>query len=240
MQRVAKEVENKMNTDADQKGYVCPTCKRSYEVLQAVTLQRDDYGMFICERCESVLVDDDDSVEVKDSQERLGRLLEQTRKIIDFLKQIDEVVVPENDFETAIANSVPVPREKNQLAPSVVPIATSKATAKVTQGPSLEVNITSNTGEKTEKERAEEKARREAQALKNALPVWHTQSTVAPGATTEAGLKEAAERKAREMDGLGSSATKKEENWDIGETNGAEDSDGAFYARLQRRDYYKC
>lgn len=49
------------------------------------------------------------------------------------------------------------------------------------------------------------------QAEKNALPVWHTQSTVDPTAITTAGAKEAAEKEARALDGIGIAAKSREE-----------------------------
>lgn len=95
MHGVVKEVEKKMNKDADTKGYVCPYCQKRFAVLDAVSLEQDEEdGLFLCDRCPTKLVDDDDSAEVKTSQERLGRLMEQMRRIIELLKLIDDVVVP--------------------------------------------------------------------------------------------------------------------------------------------------
>lgn len=84
-----------MNKDADTKGYVCPYCQKRFAVLDAVSLEQDqEDGLFLCDRCPTKLVDDDDSAEVKTSQERLGRLMEQMKRIIELLKLIDDVVVP--------------------------------------------------------------------------------------------------------------------------------------------------
>ncbi|KAG0138562.1 TFIIE alpha subunit-domain-containing protein [Tuber indicum] len=221
MHGVVKDVEKKMNKDADTKGYVCPYCQKRFSILDAMSVARDEMGLFVCDRCNTTLVDDDDSAEVKTSQERLGRLMEQMKKIIDMLKMIDEIVVPVNDFEAAIANSVPVPRDKNHLYS--VPVAGKGATSTRSSGApaSIEVSFTS-TSEKTAAELASEQAMKQAQAEKNALPVWHTKSTVDPGATTTAGAKEAAEREARALDGIGIAQKSKEE-----EGKKAAASDGA-------------
>ena len=191
MHGIVKDVEKKMNKDASAKGYACPRCSKRFTILEALTLELDDAGLFICERCGSVLVEDDDSVESKTSQERLGRLMEQTKKIVEFLKKIDEVVVPPNDFETAIANCVPVPKDKNQLAAAqFVPVNPTAKKAANSNQPNLEISIT-NASEKSAAELEAEKARRLQQAEKNALPVWHTQSTVdGPGATAVGAVKE--------------------------------------------------
>ncbi|PWW79935.1 hypothetical protein C7212DRAFT_274446 [Tuber magnatum] len=210
MHGVVRDVEKKMNRDADTKGYVCPYCQKRFSILDAMSVARDEMGLFVCDRCNTTLVDDDDSAEVKTSQERLGRLMEQMKKIIDMLKMIDEIVVPVNDFETAIANSVPVPRDKNHLYS--IPVAGKGATSTRSSGApaSIEVSFTS-ASEKTAAELASEQAMKQAQAEKNALPVWHTKSTVDPGATTTAGAKEAAERQARALDGIGIAQKSKEE-----------------------------
>lgn len=67
-------------------------------------------------------------------------------------------------------------------------------------GPSVEVSITA-TNEKSAAELAAEREKKSAQAEQNALPVWHTNSTVS-GDLTRIGTKEAAARAARDFDGF--------------------------------------
>jgi transcription initiation factor TFIIE subunit alpha len=129
----------------------------------------------------------------------------QIEKIERFLREVDQVQIPFNDFDHAIANSVPVPKDKNQLqSAQFVPVSQSGQGGANRQNAqqALEISITSSS-EKTTEELKAEQQRKQQQAEKNALPVWHTQSTVQPGAVTNAGLKEAAERAARERDGVG-------------------------------------
>ena len=181
MHGIVKEVEKKMNKDASTKGYACPRCSKRFSILDAVDLERNEMELFLCDRCSAVLVEDDDSVESKTSQERLGRLMEQIAKIVDFLKKIDDVSVPPNDFDTAIANSVPVPKDKNQLAAAqFVPVNVAAKKSNAAAQPNLEISIT-NASEKSAAELVAEQQRRQQQAEKNALPVWHTQSTVDMG-----------------------------------------------------------
>lgn len=190
-----------MDKDADTKGYACPRCDKRFALLDALTLEQDDAGLFICDRCSDLLIEDDDSSEAKVSQERLGRMMEQTKKILRFLKEVDEQVIPDNTFEIAFANAVPVPKQGTQLSgePAPAPVVVAKKTT--SNQPSLEISITS-TSEKTAAEMAAEQARKQAQAEKNALPVWHTQSTV-DNTTTQAGMKEQREREQRMKDGIG-------------------------------------
>src|SRR5690606_887818 len=77
MHEVTKELEKKMNKDADTKGYVCPRCDKQFTALDAMTLI-NPFGLFECDRCNTELVDDNDSAEVHTSQERLGRFNDQT------------------------------------------------------------------------------------------------------------------------------------------------------------------
>jgi len=94
-----------------------------------------------------------------------------------------------NEFNDALAVAVPVVRERSSaqsLAPGTIQIGSTNRNT----GPSFEINITSST-EKTPAQLAAEREKKNAQAEQNALPVWHTQSTVS-GDLTTLGRKEAA------------------------------------------------
>lgn len=232
---LSEMVRKSVNHGSDTKGYMCPRCSKRFAVLDAVTLALDSTGMFVCDRCSNVLVDDEDSTETKQGHEKIQRMNRQIEKIERFLRDLDQVQIPFNDFDTAIASSVPVPKDKNQLAASqFVPVGKGSHKHAAAQQ-SLEISITSSS-EKTAAELAAEQARKQQQAEKNALPVWHTQSTVEPGAVTNAGLKEAAERAIRERDGIGIALKKSEEE---AEKNSLEGQNGVqadaiaqYYAAL--------
>ncbi|KAA8910915.1 hypothetical protein FN846DRAFT_904685 [Sphaerosporella brunnea] len=200
-------VRRSVNNGNDTKGYVCPHCAKRFAVLDAVTLDIDDAGMFLCDRCTNALVDDEESAETKLGHEKIQRMNRQLEKIERLLREVDTIQVPLNDFEHAIANAVPVPKDKNALASAAqfVPVtggAGRNAAGKPSNSTAIEISITSSS-EKTAEELRAEQLRKQQQAEKNALPVWHTQSTVTPGQITNAGIKEAAERAAREKDGIG-------------------------------------
>ncbi|KAI5790208.1 TFIIE alpha subunit-domain-containing protein [Geopyxis carbonaria] len=200
MKRTVDEVEVKMNKDADAKDYVCPRCRRKLAVLDAIA-DIDEMGMFLCDRCHTQLVEDDDNTPDKATQERLSRFMQQTNMIVELLRKVDETVVPENDFDSAYSIAVPVPQDKTQLSKPFVPVDRPTKKGVTSSIPAaLAVEIT-DSSEKSAIELAAEQARKQQQAEKNSLPVWHTQSTVDPGAVTSAGVKEAAERAARERDG---------------------------------------
>lgn len=245
MHEVTKELEKKMNKDADTKGYVCPRCDKQFTALDAMTLL-NQFGMFECDRCSAELVDDNDSAEVQTSQERLGRFNDQTKKVLQLLRQIDEVVVPASSFEDAFAKAIPVSREKHGLinGTSNMPQQTKQHNVTISQAPTvLEVQISDN-GEKSSAELAAEQAKKFAQQNQNALPIWHTTSTVT-GDITSAGIKEQTERKERErqLQGLGAGVA----DTDDGKSKTEADADSAlsadavaqFYADFERREKEK-
>jgi len=211
--KLAELVRRSVNNGAETKGYVCPHCSKRFALLDAVTLDFDESGLFLCDRCSNALVDDEESTETKLGHEKIERMNRQIEKIERFLREVDTMQIPLNDFDNAIANSVPVPRDKNSLAISqFVSIGNGNCkgggsgggggAGRPAQQQAIEISITSSS-EKTADELRAEQLRKQQQAEKNALPVWHTQSTVSPGQITNAGIKEAAERAARERDGVG-------------------------------------
>lgn len=202
--KLAELVRRSVNNGAETKGYVCPHCSKRFALLDAVTLEFDEAGLFLCDRCSNALVDDEESTETKLGHEKIQRMNRQIEKIERFLREVDTVQIPLNDFDNAIANSVPVPRDKNSLSSAqFVPVNGGKGGAgRPAQQQAIEISITSSS-EKTADELRAEQLRKQQQAEKNALPVWHTQSTVIPGQITNAGIKEAGERAARERDGIG-------------------------------------
>ncbi|KAI5816024.1 TFIIE alpha subunit-domain-containing protein [Pyronema omphalodes] len=230
--QLAALVRKSVNNGADTKGYVCPHCNKRFALLDAVSLDQDSEGLFLCDRCQNPLVDDEESAETKLGHEKIQRMNRQIEKIEKFLKEVDAVIIPFNDFETAIANSVPVPRDKNQLPTATfVPVTNKKGDPAKSQQ-TIEINITSSEEKTTEELRAEQE-KKKIQAEKNALPVWHTQSTVQPGAITNAGLKEAAEKAARERDGVGLARRELEvEEKTKGEEGGQGDAIAQYYAAL--------
>ncbi|KAF3915298.1 hypothetical protein AA313_de0202211 [Arthrobotrys entomopaga] len=196
MHKLERTVQSKMDTDAEAKGYACPRCRRRFTPLDVLPLINPETGMFDCDNCGTQLVDDDDSAEILESQERLGRLMQQMDKIIRMLRQIDELVVPANDFNDAIAVAVPVNRERSHASALSVP--TTSVPVQVQTGPAMEIKFTSDET-KTAAELAAEREKKAEQAEKNALPAWHTQSTVS-GDLTTLGMKEVEARAARQID----------------------------------------
>lgn len=188
MHSIVNRLKEKMGNDAQPQGYVCDTCKTRYATLDAVTNFSPDMNGFLCDLCGSLLREDDNSAQSQANQERLGDLMTQIQPIIDALKQIDDVVVPENTFQSSLAHAIPppqavqpgaLPSAKNGLTPAPNNLPTARARpgeAANGTGSALTVNITSDQEKaELEQKQKEEKARL---AEENALPTWHVESTV--------------------------------------------------------------
>ncbi|CCG84498.1 protein of unknown function [Taphrina deformans PYCC 5710] len=175
--RLVRVIEEQSKNDFESKGYVCPYCQRRYGALDVLSLVSSDGQNFECADCRSVLADDEESMESKVSQERLGRLQKQTQQLVSTLKQIDNSFVPDNDFTSALASAIPPNLEHLNVDTQSIslPGLYDNGNTTRTTTAALDVRIDYNVNQQ---DSAEEKARKSAQAQMNALPEWHLQSTV--------------------------------------------------------------
>lgn len=164
--------------------YICVRCKSEWTELDVLSLVGDEG--FECQNCGAILerTEDVKGVEGMDrtGHEKNSKLMAQLDNMLKLLKQIDSVEIPPNDFETAWDHKVEVIRNQNThpvRAAIAVPPKTQDITrpnAK-TDAAALEISLTSSE-EKSAAEQADEAARKAALEKQNALPVWHTHSTV--------------------------------------------------------------
>src|SRR5579859_6305171 len=173
--------------------YVCPRCGRRYSTFDAASLLSADMMSFECLDCGATL-QEETNVGIDEHGEekaKYARLMHQVDPIIRAMKEVDNIHVPENTFNIALANAIP-PFDDAEASidyPTLVPTATS-ATANDVQtttsaGSAFKIDF-SGLQEGTS---VEEVAKRTAQQAQNALPVWHTQSTVS-GELTHAGARQ--------------------------------------------------
>ena len=138
---------------------------------------------FLCHRCGALLQQNEKAGANSQSHEKSSKLMEQIDKLLDLLKQIDSADIPQNDFETAFAHTIPIQRDEYINPPRQVlvvpgkgPLATVKGLSDAALTP-LEVSLITN-HERTAAEQIEEEERKTAIANSNVLPVWHTNSTI--------------------------------------------------------------
>ena len=165
----------------ERKDFCCPRCKASWALLEVV----DNAGPtgFLCHRCGGLLEQEERTTGEDTGSEKQVKLAAQLERLLKLLKEIDNTTVPPNNFETAMERHIPVLRDVDvyPVRPTM-PVQTVGETPIGVKGISqpvlqdLTVDFTS-TADKTPAEKAEQE-RNAAIAAQNALPVWHTQSTI--------------------------------------------------------------
>ncbi|KAI9796612.1 MAG: hypothetical protein M1833_006052 [Piccolia ochrophora] len=236
--RVTKEVEGMIRPTEEKKDYFCPRCKSRWTQMEVL----DNPGPFgfDCHKCGAPLEHDDEVAGDRGGHEKQSKLMSQLDPLLNLLRQIDEVLIPDSTFESAFNAAIPVARNRttNPIAATVpvYPDGTGPPTAVrgMAQNtiPKLEIDLTSS-AEKSAAEQAAEARERARIAAQNALPDWHTHSTVS-GEATALGTKEAVARQERDAAILeAKDENGKEESKKL---NGAEMSDelADYYAQLAR------
>lgn len=173
--------------------YVCPRCGRRYSTLDAISLLSPDTMSFICMDCQSVLQEETSTGVDENGEEKAkyARLMQQVDPIVRAMKAVDEIHVPANTFEIALANAIRPPLDDADVtidypnvSPTDVPSKNDVQTT-TTAGQAFRIDYSDEQKGPT----AEEIEKRAAQQKQNALPVWHTQSTVS-GELTHAGSRQ--------------------------------------------------
>lgn len=177
---IDKEVQGNTVPADERKEYSCPRCKSEWTQMEVL----DSIGPkgFMCHKCGSALNRNDESN--RGGHEQSTKLNAQFRFITDLLPKIDQVVIPDNNFEVALAAARPVVRDP-LLNPSSSTVPTDLASSRPTAvkglqntGPtSISVTVTASDGP-TAAELAAEQARKDALLASNAMPAHFTHSTI--------------------------------------------------------------
>lgn len=176
---ITKDIQGTAVPASEKKEYFCNRCSSEWTQMEVL----DNFGPegFICHRCGNPLVHDLERNSA--GHEQSTRLNNQFKFVTGLLQQIDQVHIPDNTFDVAIANARPVVRDSSHPGVQSVPmdLAAHRPTAVrglANVGPkSMAVNISSAEGP-TEAEKAAEQERRERIAQQNALPSWMVNSTI--------------------------------------------------------------
>lgn len=205
---IVKQMKDDIGALSEPQGYVCPTCHQKYTLLDAASLLSDDGLQFECSLCGDGLVDDDISQEQKRGQEKLERLMALLEPIIKFLKDIDEDVIEDNNFESSLVKAIPAfanslanysmvsnQSQLSQKKDSSSAAANAANSYYAPSGPSIHKRNNADAVEAAKRGDAtihvsitaddedlkRERAKREQRNEKlrqNALPSWHQSSTV--------------------------------------------------------------
>ncbi|CAF9908655.1 MAG: hypothetical protein GOMPHAMPRED_006247 [Gomphillus americanus] len=177
---LTKKIKDSYKPTEEKKDYFCPRCKSRWTQLEV--LDKFFEGGFLCHRCDGVLQRDETSAADSIGHQTQSKLMSQIEPFLELLKRIDQEEIPQNDFATALSNAVPVARD-SETHPVVLDAATdakqdTKFMPKLKQEVNMEVKVNFISEESTRAAEEHARARKAAQEKQNALPSWHTQSTV--------------------------------------------------------------
>ncbi|KAF8331291.1 uncharacterized protein EI90DRAFT_3057414 [Cantharellus anzutake] len=252
-------IDEKLRNELADKGYICPNCKKTFAMLDAYQLA-DPFrgGLFFCDLCGTEVVDNTDGVGMGESgsaagrEDRMQRFNKGTETIQSLLKKTDEIKFPSFDIAQWVhAHNVAAHMAANALPSGAGGALGTSAMGK--PGDGLAIAGAHGTGAPhtqkvsveiiDEKDSEERKKALEAAALatrqQNAMPAWHTHSTVS-GEVTALGLKETVQPAPSALSPL-MSMEDEEEKKDVKPTFGlATDVDKAeyysrYYAQLEEK-----
>lgn len=186
--RLTSSIKAQYTPSEERKEYICLRCGAEWTELDVLSLYSDEG--FECQSCGAILERTED-VKGTEGLDRTGheknsKLMAQLEGFTSLLKQIDATEIPINDFETAWDHKVEVIRNQQTHPSKPAMAAAAKQPAAVrgnqrVDAAAIEVSLQSS-AEKTAAEQAADAARKAAFEKQNALPVWHTHSTVSTSA----------------------------------------------------------
>ncbi|PYI23632.1 transcription initiation factor TFIIE, alpha subunit [Aspergillus violaceofuscus CBS 115571] len=233
--KLTSTIKAQYTPSEERKEYVCLRCGAEWTELDVLSLYSEEG--FECQNCGAILERTED-VKGTEGIDRTGheknsKLMNQLDPMLKLLKQIDSVEVPPNDFDTAWDHKVDVVRNQQTnptRASVVVPSKNGPESVRgntKTDATALEISLTSSE-EKSAAEQAAEAARKAAVEKQNALPVWHTHSTVSTAAGNLPLVK------AENEDGDSKPIIKDEDEDRKPDVDGLDDKVAAYYAEMER------
>ncbi|TPR05972.1 tRNA pseudouridine(38-40) synthase [Aspergillus niger] len=187
--KLTSTIKAQYTPSQERKEYICLRCGSEWTELDVLSLYSEEG--FECQNCGAILERTED-VKGAEGIDRTGheknsKLMNQLDTMLKLLKQIDSVEIPPNDFDTAWDHKIDVVRNQQTHPTRAAVIVPSKQQQEAVRGntktdaTALEISLTSSE-EKSAAEQAAEAARKAAVEKQNALPVWHTHSTVSTSA----------------------------------------------------------
>ncbi len=188
MMSIRKKIDTRLRNELDNKGYLCPRCKKSYSTLEVAHLLDIFRNVFVCETpgCTTELVDNEEAEDVKRSKDSLMRFNEQLAALLGGLRRTEGIVLPPLDvgaWLTKHAASQPWFAARSDEAGSL------PSSSSVSAAPTLQVDLASNDPAAEAARRLAKQKAEDEQRKQNALPAWHLASTVS-GEQTALGRKQ--------------------------------------------------
>ncbi|CAG8581975.1 2834_t:CDS:2, partial [Ambispora leptoticha] len=168
--QIRQKVQEKMQSEQNNKGYLCPNCGKTFAALDIKFLIEDirDNMILACDVCHSEIQHNDNADNLKGSEMLHGRFMEQSKPIIDLLKDIDTMKIP---------SSNPMKMGATPLTKGASQSPQDKELA-YAQDSELRNDIVVVFQENSEASKKSKEAEIEKKRQQNELPAWHRRSTV--------------------------------------------------------------
>ncbi len=178
--KLNKIVQGNTVPETERKEYFCGRCKSEWTQMEVLD-GWDPQSGFKCHKCGWILTQETENN--RGGHEQSTKYHAQFRFITDLLPKLDEVIIPENTFDRALANQKRVIRDETNPANETALVDSGAFRPTAVKGmsnvgpTSIAVTLTTSEGP-TEAEAAAEQARKEKLATQNAMPVHFTHSTI--------------------------------------------------------------
>lgn len=165
--------------ELDNKGYICPNCKATFQPLEVDRLMDFQRGAFLCDQCptspggphEIVLNEDEESV--RGSKDRMERFNWQTKFVREGLRRTEAMTLPAFDVAIWVKNNVHDAEKQKQAQNGGLKIAGADGK---NEDAGVMVMMSADKDEATR--RREREAEADAKRQQNAMPSWHLKSTI--------------------------------------------------------------
>ncbi|KAG7800367.1 hypothetical protein KL944_003940 [Ogataea haglerorum] len=182
---LVKMVKDEVDQLSDPQGYVCPSCRTKYSLLDAASLLSEDKASFECSVCGDKLIEDDSGMEAQKGQEKLEKLMSQIEPIIESLKKIDNMKIEDNNFESSLVKAIPVSSSSvasytvsSKVPRNSKPGSMSQSLQNAAQKSQATVHVSITADDEEMRQERESKEQKSETLKQNALPSWHMESTV--------------------------------------------------------------
>ncbi|KAL5523175.1 hypothetical protein ACEPAF_1442 [Sanghuangporus sanghuang] len=172
-------IDSTLRNELDNKGYICPNCKATFQPLEVDRLMDYARGAFLCDQCTTSpggpheLVPNEDEESVRGSKDRMERFNYQTKFIREGLRKSEQMTLPAFDVAIWVKNNVVDPERQKQAANGGLKIAGADG-KKEDAGISVMMSVDKDEATRRREREAEADAKRQ----QNIMPSWHLKSTI--------------------------------------------------------------
>ncbi|KAF9809972.1 hypothetical protein IEO21_07202 [Rhodonia placenta] len=186
MAEMRRIIDSSLRNELDNKGWICPQCKKQFLPLDADKLFDMSTGAFVCDVCRAEVIDNEDAESIRGNQDRMQRFNRQMRFILEGLRRTEDMVLPAFDVAMWIKTHI-IDVEKAKAAAQNGGLKIAGSSGDMKQEDAFGVVLSVDKDEATQ--RAERDREAAAKRQQNLLPAWHLKSTIS-GDLTALGIRE--------------------------------------------------